>query len=147
MKENSDKKSQALFGTIFLLAQRWQTMGDRYLAAENITAKQWLLLASIEHLGGKPATLNEITRAFGTSRQNVKQLALGLEKRGFLNISQDDQDKRALRFEITSQNRNFWQKRAQADQKYISDLFKGIQAKDLEITLKTMQVLLINTQK
>ncbi len=124
-KESSDKM-QFIFGSIFILAQKWQYLGDRELSADKLTTKQWLLLAAIETFFESPPTLSELTDAFGTSRQNVKQIALNLEKRGFLLIEPDEYDRRILRFSVTPKSREFWDKRADRDIEYIRQLFTGL---------------------
>ena len=144
MDENKIKGT--LFGLTFLLSQKWQTMGDRFLAPSQITTKQWLLLAAMDTLGEKPATLKDITEVFGTSRQNVKQIALGLEKHGFIKISRDVSDKRVLRFEITDTCRQFWSERTETDRNYVEDLFTGLTSEELEITLRSMTTLFENTR-
>jgi DNA-binding MarR family transcriptional regulator len=70
---------------------------DQKLKAFDITTKQWFLLASIEKLGGLPATIDEISETMGCSHQNVKKLALKLEQKGFVQIVKDQKDKRVSR--------------------------------------------------
>ncbi len=134
MSENEiTGKMKSIFGHIFLLAQKWQYLGDRELSVDNLTTKQWFLLATIGTLFKTPPTLTEVTEALGTSRQNVKQIALNLEKRGFLKIEPDENDRRMLRFKITQESNDFWEKRAGRDEKYIADLFKGLTVEEIEI--------------
>jgi DNA-binding MarR family transcriptional regulator len=126
------EKMKFIFGSIFILAQKWQYLGDWELSADRLTTKQWLLLATIESFFQSPPTLSEITAAFGTSRQNVKQIALNLEKRGFLEIKPDENDRRVLRFRVTQKSRDFWNRRANRDMEYISRLFEGLTDEEIE---------------
>lgn len=130
-----------LFGMIFLLAQRWQVLGDRELADSGITTKQWLLLVTMQALFTNPPSMNELAQAMGTSRQNVKQLAINLKKKGLIEIFQDDGDKRILRFRLTELNQSFWEKRADRDEQYIESLFANIPDSDLVVTVKTIEEL------
>lgn len=132
------EKKKFIFGSIFILAQKWQYLGDRELSADRLTTKQWLLLATIESFFQSPPTLTEITDVFGTSRQNVKQIALNLEKRGFLEIKPDEHDLRILRFSVTQKSRDFWNKRADRDIEYISRLFEGLTNEEIDFFYRGM---------
>ena len=65
-----------IFASLFLLANKLQTVGDRW--DETITFKQWLLLIMIIQFKGSYPTLTETAELIGTSRQNMKQLVLKL---------------------------------------------------------------------
>jgi DNA-binding MarR family transcriptional regulator len=67
----------------------------------------------------------------GNSRQNVKQLALKLEEKGFLNICKDDRDARALRLRLTDKSREFWERRSKQDDEYIAELFKDLSSEEI----------------
>jgi len=135
------EKMKYIFGSIFLLAQRWQYLGDRFLADEKVTTKQWLLLAVISSLFDAPPTLSQAAEAMGTSRQNVKQIALKLERRGFIKIKIDAKDSRILRLHITAKNQTFWKKRADKDIAHILDLFESLSSTELKTFHKIMQKL------
>jgi len=134
--------SKQIFGMVFLLAQRWQVMGDRELKDADMTTKQWLVLVSIQTLFDSPPSLSELAEAMGSSRQNVKQLALNLERKGFLEIRQDPHDARIQRFVLTPKNHQFWQARAGRDEAFIQSLFEGISPEALDVTNQTLAKLL-----
>lgn len=131
-----------VFGMVFVLAQRWQHLGDIELANEGITTKQWLLLVTISNLFDDPPNLNELTLAYGGSRQNVKQLALNLEKRGFLEIYQDTSDRRVLRFKVTEECDQFWNARKELDIQFIEGLFEDVAADGLMNTSSILSQLM-----
>ena len=133
------EKMQFIFGSMFLTAQKWQVMGDRYLAKDNVTTKQWLLLAVIVNLFDSPPTLTQAAEAMGTSRQNIKQIALKLEKRGFLQIKIDENDNRILRLEVTNKSHKFWQERADQDIKFILGLFEFLSDDEIDSLYKVMK--------
>jgi DNA-binding MarR family transcriptional regulator len=62
----------------------------------------------------------------GTSHQNAKQIVLKLEKKGFISIEKDERDGRAIRLKLTEKSYNFWEKRAEKDDNYITELFKTL---------------------
>lgn len=82
---DSDHRVQAIFASIFIMQNRMQTAGEKIQT--KISMKQWLLLAILEYCSDIP-TLTNLGYLMGCSRQNVKKLALALEKEGFVCISQ-----------------------------------------------------------
>ena len=78
---DTEHRMQAIFSNIFILQNRMQTAGEK-LQTE-ISMKQWLLLAMMDCCP-EPRTLTQIGNLMGCSRQNIKKLALGLEKKGFV---------------------------------------------------------------
>jgi len=98
MHANHASPRHAALGTVFVVAQHLDRLGDVVLAPLGLTTKQWLLLAVVERgFGGRHPTLSEAAAAYGSSRQNVKAIAHGLEAAGYLRIARDAADRRALR--------------------------------------------------
>ncbi len=101
-----------LFGSLLVLVQHLTRRLDESLVPLGLTAHQWLLLAVLERWFGGGATssagdgihaasLTEAAARYGSSRQNVKQVALGLERRGFLRLVTDPSDRRTTRLAVT----------------------------------------------
>jgi len=135
-----------LFGMIFMLAQRWQHIGDLELENSGITTKQWFLLVTLHALFDSPPNLNDLALSMGSTRQNVKQLAINLEKRGFIEIYQDEHDRRVQRFKLTPQNQSFWDARQENDKRFMASLFGHLPSNDIAITRKTIMALLDITE-
>ena len=96
------------FGGVFVIAGHLTRLTDDGLADWGLTTRQWLLLAVLTRgFPGRAPSLTEAAEAYGSSRQNVKQIALGLEARGFLRLVPDARDGRATRLEITDRVRIF----------------------------------------
>lgn len=74
---------QAIFASIFVLQNRMQTAGEKLQT--QISMKQWLLL-TMTACCPEPRTLTNVGNLMGCSRQNVKKLALVLEKKGFVRL-------------------------------------------------------------
>lgn len=128
-----DLKHQAfIFGSIFLLANKLQVVCDKYLEKDGLTTKQWFLIAAIMNFKDTPATLSEVADKIGSSRQNVKQLALKLEKNEFLRMEKDDKDSRAVRLILTDKCHKYWKEREQEDIQFISILFQYLSKDELE---------------
>ena len=139
--DKSLEHKKEIFGMIFLLAQRWQNLGDQELASIGVTTKQWMLLLTLHVFFTEPPTLNQLALAMGSSRQNVKQLASNLQKSGFLEILQDASDKRILRFRLTRKNAEVWESRTAQDEAYISSLFGDASAQAINTTRDTIEKL------
>jgi hypothetical protein len=90
------------FGDVFVIGSLLTRMTDAALADWDLTTRQWLLLAVlVRGFPDGPPTLSEAAGKYGSSRQNVKQIALGLEARGWLRLEGDANDARATRLVAT----------------------------------------------
>lgn len=89
-----DQLKAELFGTLFVLANRLQVLGDQM--DDQISTKQWLLLAVLFKEGGRECTLSRLAELTGSSRQNVKKMAQILQSKGFLTLRKPEEDKRSL---------------------------------------------------
>ena len=91
-----------IFGSVFVIVQHLARRADAELADLGLTARQWLLLAVLtKWFPGRSPSLSEAAERYGSSRQNVKQIALGLEARGYIRLVPDPADARATRIELT----------------------------------------------
>lgn len=118
MDDHPDARPAA-FASLFVVAQHLDRLGDVVLAPLGLTTKQWLLLAVVERaFAGRHPTLTEAAAVYGSSRQNVKAMALGLEAAGYLRLVPDRADRRALRLVPTGRSEVFagpeWQAREAA---------------------------------
>lgn len=83
---------------------------DRALAPTGITTQQAALLQAIE-AQPQPPSLGQLASALHMTHQNAKQIASALERKGFLRIEVDPQDRRARRLVLTEHHHRFWQAR------------------------------------
>jgi len=74
---------QAIFASIFILQNRFQTAYEK--EQDDLTIKQWLLLTIIQ-VCPEPHTLTNIGHYMWCSRQNTKQLAMALSKKGYVRL-------------------------------------------------------------
>lgn len=90
------------FGDAFVVVQHLSRLTDARLADWELTTRQWLLLAVLARgFAGRTPSLSEAAGVYGSSRQNVKQIALGLEARGWLRLVPDPSDARATLLALT----------------------------------------------
>ena len=100
--KDRESKIKALFINLFIQQNRIQTAYDKVSA--EISTKQWLLLGITANCP-EPKTLTRIGQLMGCSRQNVKQLADSLEKRGYIEIKKGT--KRCVCLELTDKARQY----------------------------------------
>ncbi|MDC7229627.1 MAG: MarR family transcriptional regulator [Sphaerochaetaceae bacterium] len=91
---SDDEIKANVFGSLFLVANRLQVLGDSI--DEQVSTKQWLLLAVLFSCENQKCSLTELSKKTGSSRQNVKKMAAILEKRGFLELTRSELDKRTV---------------------------------------------------
>lgn len=143
-KMNTIDKQKFIFGSIFILANKLQVIGDQYFADNDMTTKQWLLTVMISQFNNQPPTLSEVAELMGSSHQNVKQIALKLEKKGFLCIEKDARDGRSIRLRMTEKSYSFWEKRVEQDNQYIVELFKNLDEAEINAMYTGITKLHIN---
>jgi DNA-binding MarR family transcriptional regulator len=117
-----------LFGSIVMFSQQLLSQADQFLAPFGLTSRQWLLLAVLaKQFPGTAPSISEATAVFGTSRQNVKRVALQLERGGWLRMEPDPVDRRMLRLVLTDKLAVFDDAAAKADQAtFILSVFGGL---------------------
>lgn len=125
-----------LFGMLHVLGNRLQVLGDNFY--DEITAKQWLLLVMLEIYGEVYPTLNELSDAMGSSHQNVKQLVVKLESKGYVIMFNDAKDRRKTRIRMTEKCQELSQKYNTKQQEFMSMLFQDIDKKELKYAVKTL---------
>ncbi|MFZ7133944.1 MAG: MarR family winged helix-turn-helix transcriptional regulator [Eubacteriales bacterium] len=120
-----------IFGSIFLLSNKLQVLGDQYLGREGISTKQWFLMVMISQFQSNLPTLSQVAELMGSSRQNVKQLALKLDEKGFVDIQKDKKDARVLTLALTEKSKLFWEERENQDDQFLLDLFKDFTPEEI----------------
>lgn len=135
---------QYLFGSIFVAANRVDTLLEREFKKFDVTTKQWLLSVVIENLFDKPPTIKEAAREMGSSHQNIKQVALKLEQRGLLALEKDERDSRATRLKLLEHSLDFWKKLREEGSVFTEALFKDIHKDEMEAARRVMEKLLSN---
>lgn len=74
----------------------------------------------------------------GSSHQNVKQILLKLEKKGFVTIIVDKNDKRKQRIELTDYCRDFCEKNDEMTMSILKKMFAGVSEEQLQVTIQTI---------
>ena len=137
--EFGDMPPQAfLLGLLSAFDNRYQAAADAFF--REITWKQFFAIICI-NLCKEPPTLNELSDVMGSSHQNVKQILLKLEKKGFVSLITDPDDKRKQRILVTDSCRDFLEENdnnGKQSQYIIGRIFEGVDEKDLITTIQTI---------
>lgn len=133
-----------LFGSIFILSNRMDTLLQREFNRFDITTKQWFLSVIIDNLFDNPPTMKEVANEMGSSHQNVKQVALKLEQKGLLILEKDKKDTRATRLKLTENSYEFWKMIKEEGSVFTQTLFKDIDKDDLQIARKVIQTMMLH---
>jgi len=129
------ESSYFLLGLLSAFENRFQAVADRVM--EEISWKQFFAIVCINLCKEKP-TINELAEIMGSSHQNVKQILIKLEKKGFVKLVIDEKDKRKQRIEVTEYCKEFCLKNDEKSIQIIKNMFEGISEEQLQVTIRTI---------
>ncbi len=139
---NSDKVdftgielSYFLLGLLSAFENRFQAVADSTM--KEVSWKQFFAVICVNMCKEKP-TVKELAEIMGSSHQNVKQILLKLEKKGFVTIAVDENDKRKQRIELTDYCREFCEKNDEMTMNIMKKMFTGISEEQLQVTIQTI---------
>ena len=121
-------KKKLLFSGVFVQENRLHAILDRNL--NGITTKQWLLLVVSSSLPNPP-DLTTLGKILGCSRQNIKKLALSLEKEGFIKLTPSYCDKRSLCVSILDKGKTIIEDSKEMEYKVYGSLFRDFSEEDI----------------
>ena len=146
--EFGDMPPQAfLLGLLSAFDNRYQACADSFF--KEITWKQFFAIICI-NLCREAPTLNDLAEVMGSSHQNVKQILIKLENKGFVMMITDEKDKRKQRIVITDKCRKFIEEndnQSKTSAEIIGSIFEGIDEKNLSITIDTIMKMERNLEK
>lgn len=138
----SDEKY--LFGAVFIIANRVDTLLEREFKRFHITTKQWFLSIIIDNLFDNPPTIKKVAKEMGSSHQNVKQVALKLEEKGLLMMEKDKKDARVTRLKLTDDSYRLLKMLSSEGHEFTQTLFKDIDKAELAVARRVIQKILSN---
>ena len=94
---------------------------DELLRLDGLTTQQAALTTVVDAMGAP--SLSQAATMLGTTHQNVKQLAVALERKGFLRFVPDESDGRVRRLVTTGKSEETWRRRGGADQEQVLQWF------------------------
>lgn len=139
---NSDKvdftgipSSYFLLGLLSAFENRFQAVADSTM--KEISWKQFFAIICINLCKDSP-TVKELAEIMGSSHQNVKQILLKLEKKGFVSIIIDEKDKRKQRIYLSDYCREFCEKNDEVTTNIMKKMFAGVPEEQLQVTIQTI---------
>ena len=127
--------SYYLLGLLSAFENRFQAMADNMM--KEISWKQFLAIVCINMCKESP-TLKELSDILGSSHQNVKQILLKLESKGFIEFLPDPTDKRKQRIVLTKKCQKFCEKNNEMSIKIMEKMFLGVSEEDIKTTIATI---------
>ena len=138
------EESYFLLGLLSAFENRFQAVADRMM--QEISWKQFFAIICVNMCKESP-TIKELAGIMGSSHQNVKQILLKLEKKGFVNIAVDVLDKRKQRVELTQKCIEFCEANDEMSMCAMEVMFKGISREQLHLTIQTIMQMEDNLKK
>ena len=127
--------SYFLVGLLSAFENRFQAVADKTML--EISWKQFFAIICTSLCKESP-TIKELAEIMGSSHQNVKQILLKLEKKGFVDIVVDEKDKRKQRVVLTQYCKEFCEKNNEIAEISMKRMFAGIQEEQLKVTIQTI---------
>ena len=124
-----------LLGLLSAFDNRFQAVADSFF--KEVTWKQFFAIICINLCKENP-TINELAEIMGSSHQNVKQILLKLEKKGFVQMITDDNDRRKQRIVVTEKCNEFCESNDQESHIYMNRTFEGISQEQIAVTIQTI---------
>ncbi len=85
---------------------------NKAFEAQGLTLIQYWLLSSVQYVLPNSIRINQLAKRLNSSHQNIKQICLSLEKKGWVKLITDPMDKRSTMVLLNDQ---FTQKRFELD--------------------------------
>lgn len=133
-----------IHGSIFMLANRLQTMGDRI--SGEITSKQWFLLMMISNLPPDPP-ISRVAQVVGSSRQNVAKMLEQLEKKACVVLQTHPQDHRSRTVRLTEKSRGLLAQISRVGTEFIEQMFDGVSPEQIVCTKQVVLQLFNNLEE
>jgi DNA-binding MarR family transcriptional regulator len=130
------ENQQFIFGSIFLLSNKLQQLGDKVTG--EITLKQWFLLNLLKTANKLSPNIHEIANMIGTSRQNISKMISSLEKKGMVKMVPSEKDHRAVYVSLTQKCLDYFTSRENAGNKLLDTIFQGIPSVESERTARLL---------
>ena len=129
-----------LFRLLLANGMELRTRMDRRLSDSGLTTQQAMLLQVLQGQAEAP-TLKQLAATLAMSHQNLKQIAVVLERKGFLEIVPDAQDGRVRRLQLTKQHHRFWKRRNTDDHAEVGQWTAALSLAEVRLLVKGLDKL------
>ncbi|MGX9758105.1 MarR family winged helix-turn-helix transcriptional regulator [Clostridioides difficile] len=121
---------RGIFSSIFILQNRLQTIFDK--TDEHLTLKQFMLLTMVKYADEK-TTFTYLGKLLGSSRQNIKKLAVSLENKGFITIEHEPNNKRNTSIVLTKKADEYSQKVQKLHTEKLNNIFQDYSNEEISL--------------
>ncbi len=128
------------FRTTLHVAARLRAAMDQRLRGDGLTTQQAALITVVEAAGAP--SLSEAADALTCTRQNLKQLANALRRKGLLELRADPDDARITRLVATRRSRDYWASRDAGDVDAVTGWFGDLDAPALHALVASLETVL-----
>ncbi len=127
--------SYFLIGLLSAFENRFQAVADSEM--KELSWKQFFAMICV-NLCKEAPTVKELAEIMGSSHQNVKQILLKLEKKGFVSVEEDAEDRRKQRIRLTQYAAQFCAQNDDRSMQLLQKMFQGVSEEQLQITIQTL---------
>lgn len=128
-------RKKLIFLSTLLYANRLQTACDKI--DDRVSIKQWvMLIMTVQYKN--PPTLSQLSEVLGCSRQNVKKIALTLEKKGYINLVRGEKDGRALAVVLTEKTKEYFDGENEKQMKALETVFSKLNEDEISELFKLL---------
>lgn len=136
--DTREHQAKAVFSTLFIAENRLRTIFDRQ--SGDVTLKQFMLLTIVRQ-AKEPLSLTNAGKLLGCSRQNVKQLADALERKGYVEVLPSASDVRAASILAKPRLEEYFQSISKAHEAALKELFCVYQDEEVAQLFRLMMKL------
>ncbi len=141
-----DRADYLMFGSVFVLANKLQFVGDR--TVEGLSTKQWFLVRTMMDMPeDPPPTITQIATEMDTTRQNIAKMLEAMQRDGMAVIEENTLDRRSRHVRITEQGKRQARQIAENAQGFMRSLFEGVAPDDLSAAGRVVVKMIDNLTK
>jgi DNA-binding MarR family transcriptional regulator len=141
--KTTEGKKSILFFSLFVVTNRIETIYNA--GVDELTLKQLMLLILISISEGE--TFTRYGQIMGSSRQNIKTLAKALERKSFVSIRQNENDRRACGIFLTAKTAKHFKDTDNYYSLQIRRLFSEFTADEINVMFSVVPKLFTGIQR
>ena len=108
---------------------------------KELSSRQYFVIVSILHLPRGKTSLTDIAKMLGTSKQSINKLLVGLKKKGYVNVKENEADKRRQSIDITDAGIKAMLTHAEQRIPLLKKFFSEFAEEDLSVLLRLLSKL------
>ena len=114
---------------LFSATNKLQVRGDKHLG--DMTIRQVLTILAILYAPNKNASVNQIARQLGTTKQSAAQIVDALRKKGCVSVAPSEKDKRSVSVTVTAAGEKVMRESSIRVNEFITDIFIDFTSEEL----------------